>query len=629
MVLSLSLLFMMDHLAIAAATAFSLMDRRNGNRNQRHSHQHGRMMMMMGGRSMPPQNASVGLERFDSLLCRMVGRPARERYGGGCVFGTSEAKKRSRPQSTPPTTRKKKKEFETTRHIRKSKEEEYSKMSWLDQKMSSQKVSYTLPTAMPNPFGDPPKKYAKSKSNNMMKLNPEWKQWKDEQQQKVQQQQQQQQQPPPPGAHKQQQPAAAATAASMTIPAVATAPTTMTVTALPVVTSLADHAELNEISVANGGKEMPLSESTNATIELYQQDDITKETGLSADTAMDAICEILSKYEVPIGLMNKLLLLSQYDILEFILDDSGSMVQFSDTVHPVTGQSMTRWEEAQSRLLEMMELLAHLPFQTILVHFLNRPTKLTFVRNGRSPSALYKEVMVPQINAAFTPPPQGSTPFLEKLQSSFQMHQNNKSVARWFFGDGVPNGGSAAQDRITLLLQQRAQPEQNPVTFISCSNDDNEVLWMKDAEEVAPYVSEADDYIDEATEVLKDQGSALPYTKGFHLVCQLVAASCPDDLDAMDESVPLSKPTLDNLLGLQHTETAYRYYFDAFLTAQKNRTTVDQQAAAVDQWKKQMNWNNLYQDLLTAGTSHQLSAVQQYRAELQRLEAAATASSSK
>jgi flagellar motor protein MotB len=494
-------------------------------------------------------------------------------------------------------------------------------MSWLDQKMSSQKVSYTLPTAMPNPFGDPPKKYAKSKSDKLMKLNPEWKKWKDEQQQKVQQLQQQQQ---PPGGAKQQPAAVASSGGAVVVPPfvppqVATViPTTMTITALPVVTSLADHAELNEISLAQGGKEMPLSESTNATIELFQQPDITKDTGLSADTAMDSIGEILSKYEVPIGLMNKLLILSQYDILEFIIDDSGSMVQFSDTIHAVTGKSMTRWEEAQSRLLEMMELLAHLPFQTICVFFLNRPTKLTFVRQGRSPTILYQTIMVPQINAAFTSqPPQGSTPFLEKLQSSFQTHQG-KSVARWFFGDGVPNGGDAAQDKITQLLQQRNQPENNPVTFISCSNDDNEVLWMKDAEEVAPYVSEADDYIDEAYEVLKDQGTALPYTKGFHLVCQLVAASCPDDLDAMDESVPLSKPTLDNLLGLQHTETAYRYYFDAFLTAQKNRTV---EQPAVDNWKKQMNWNSHYQDLLTANTSHQLAAVQQYRAELQRLEA--------
>jgi hypothetical protein len=52
---------------------------------------------------------------------------------------------------------------------------------------------------------------------------------------------------------------------------------------------------------------------------------------------------------------------------------------------------------------------------------------------------------------------------------------------------------------------------------------------MKDCEEVAPYCSESDDFNDEAQEVYKDQGAALPYTKGFHLICQLVAAMNPDE----------------------------------------------------------------------------------------------------
>jgi hypothetical protein len=516
-----------------------------------------------------------------------------------------------------------------------------SSSSWLDKKMSREKVSYTLPTAMPNYFADPPKKYAKSHSSSskggggLIKLNPDWKQWKEECHQKEQQQQQQ------------QGTAAAAAAGGTTATTTATATaavsssattttnsnpnnsgsnnmmpaTSMTTTALPVVTSMADHYEMNEISLANGGLEVPLSESTNATIELFQQPDISHETGLTSATAMDQIGLILSKYEVPIGLMNKLMLLAPFDLLEFIIDDSGSMLHHSDTVHPITGEPVTRWEEAKVRLLEMMELLAYLPFQMATVIFLNRPTKLSFTRKGRDPTTLYQE-MVQEITRAFTPPPNGTTPFLEKLQTSFQTHQG-KSVARWFFGDGIPNGGLAAQEQITDLLQNRAQPSLNPVTLISCTNEDGEVQWMKDCEEVAPYCSEADDYQDEAAEVLRDQGEALPYTRGFHLVCQLVAAQCPDDLDAMDESVPLTKPTLDNLLGLQHTEPAYQYYFDAFLAAQQKRT-VEKYSAAVDHWKKQMNWTSLYRDyFLTTTVANQIPAVQNYLTHLKELEQAA------
>ena len=67
------------------------------------------------------------------------------------------------------------------------------------------------------------------------------------------------------------------------------------------------------------------------------------------------------------------------------------------------------------------------------------------------------------------------------------------------------------------------------------------------------------------SEVLKDQGVALPFTKGFYLICSLVAAFNPDDLDAMDESVPFTKATLDNLLGVQYSQESYRHYFDMFL----------------------------------------------------------------
>jgi hypothetical protein len=125
---------------------------------------------------------------------------------------------------------------------------------------------------------------------------------------------------------------------------------------------------------------------------------------------------------------------------------------------------------------------------------------------------------------------------------------------------------------------------------------------MKDAEEVAPYCSESDDFADESREVYKDQGAALPYTKGFHLICQLVAAMNPDDLDAMDESVPFTKFTLDNLLGVQNNEETYRHYFDCFVQAQQARVVeVDPrtgQPKQSDIVKKNTQWN--YSEFLRA-----------------------------
>merc|ERR1712113_504535 len=151
------------------------------------------------------------------------------------------------------------------------------------------------------------------------------------------------------------------------------------------------------------------------------------------------------------------------------------------------------------------------------------------------------------------------------------MRGQGHSIARYFFGDGLPNGGQAAINEIVQIIKNRQSPEMNPVTFLSCTNEDAAVEWMKDAEEIAPYCSESDDFQDEAREVYKDQGAALPYTKGFHLICQLVAAMNPDDLDAMDESIPFTKFTLDNLLGVVSNDASYRHYFDCYVKAQQER----------------------------------------------------------
>lgn len=54
---------------------------------------------------------------------------------------------------------------------------------------------------------------------------------------------------------------------------------------------------------------------------------------------------------------------------------------------------------------------------------------------------------------------------------------------------------------------------------------------MKELEEAADFCSESDDYEDERAEVIGDQGAAFPFTYGFYLVAQIVAAMNPDDLD--------------------------------------------------------------------------------------------------
>lgn len=431
-----------------------------------------------------------------------------------------------------------------------------------------------------------PKKY--TKVNGIMKLNPEYKKWKNGQNQ---------------------------AAAGPMVPASAVAPATTVITsneALPIVASMDDYEKLNDSIGA-----VPLAESTNATIEMIQEPDIAAEVGLESDDMVDKLGNLLTKYEIPIGLTNKLMLLSEYQSLEFIIDDSGSMTLNTDSNDPVTHQPLTRWAEAQMRLKEMLEVVAHVPFQQVGIEFLNRKDRITFKRNGMAPADLVQH-MNREVDAVFRQGPRGTTPALEKFQESL-MRGKGVKISRYFFGDGVPNGGQPAIKKIVELLVHRPDPESCPVTFISCTNDDEAVEWMKDAEEIAPYCSESDDFNDEAREVMRDQGVALPFSKGFHLICQLVAVMCPDDLDAMDESIPFTKFTLDNTLGIVNNEASYKHYFDKFVEAQQNRRVeIDRSTgmpSKLDELRKNTRWH--YSTFLTTnGPAKLIQQASEYQRQI-------------
>ena len=104
-------------------------------------------------------------------------------------------------------------------------------------------------------------------------------------------------------------------------------------------------------------------------------------------------------------------------------------------------------------------------------------------RQGRTPQQ-FTEAAYREIDAVFARGPSGTTPALEKLKESFLRGQG-VNIARYFFGDGLPNGGQRAVDEIVLLIRNRPDPEQNPMTFLSCTDEDEAVEWMKDAEEVS------------------------------------------------------------------------------------------------------------------------------------------------
>ena len=191
---------------------------------------------------------------------------------------------------------------------------------------------------------------------------------------------------------------------------------------------------------------------------------------------------------------------------------------YTDAPDPITpGKKMKRWWEAKWRISQMIELLAYVPSPPIILRFLNRNDVLTIERNvagGELPAA-FVERAESILKQAFATGPSGTTPALECIRDSLDRN-GDKKVLRFFMGDGVPNGGQHACKQIRDLIINRPNPQNNPFTFMSCTNDDDAVEWMKTTEEVAPYCTEFDDYGDEAREVLKDQGKAFPYSFGVN-----------------------------------------------------------------------------------------------------------------
>jgi hypothetical protein len=381
--------------------------------------------------------------------------------------------------------------------------------------------------------------------------------------------------------------------------------------ALPVVSSMDDFAAYNQAAgKANHTVIPPLITQAITSIQLPQY---AQSIGIQGDPSAEII-QIFTRYEIPIGMLSKLSILQSFHHIHFVIDDSGSMGSQTDSCHP-NGSVMSRWEEAQQRLKVMIELMAFIPIPPITIEFLNRTVVLELQRDQKHPYQFINEAWQ-AIDQVFAQGPGGGTPFYEKIHMSLvnQRFLGRKTV-RYFFGDGVPNGGAQAIQAIIHLVVNRERPQDNPITLVSCTNVDSEVEWMKLLEEAATFTSEVDDFEDERREIQEDQGIVFPFTKGFYLVSLLVGAMNPYDLDAMDESVPFTKYSLDNLLGIQYSPQEYFAYFDCFVQTQLRKPI----QTAMDQIKKSIDWKPYYNDFLTIqGTNNDIPAVIEFKRRLRQ-----------
>lgn len=350
--------------------------------------------------------------------------------------------------------------------------------------------------------------------------------------------------------------------------------------ALPIISSTLDIAAASSAQQQVNGQDIKLSDATTSTMEIMQDGEFLAKfkatQQMDGGDLLDKLSQIFARYEIPIGLLNKLLALSEFNALHFWIDDSGSMGESSDadlnqatTYIPkprYARTKMTRWEEAEDRLHVMMDMLAYIPVSKMVVTFFNRTDRIEFTRDGLAPEEFARQAHL-KIRTAFTNPPQGGTPTYTQLSRAF----SEPNCMHYLFTDGSPSDCTVEQ--LKQLVLRRQNPKLTPLTFISCTNNDDEAEWMKEIENDAPFTAELDDFISERREVLKDQGPGFPFSKGFWLLSQLVAAINPDDLDALDEDIPFTRGTLSNLMGYEVSQQQFeQQYFLQNPHVQKHHT---------------------------------------------------------
>jgi hypothetical protein len=336
--------------------------------------------------------------------------------------------------------------------------------------------------------------------------------------------------------------------------------------ALVPVTSVDDVMQYNSLQPS---APIQLADRTMATVQILQEPEFTdryaRKGHVDVATIVDGLSNAFKEREIPLGLLNKLveLVTGDYRAL-YVLDDSGSMI--TSDCKDEQGKRCTRWEETKFRILRQMKIFMYLPCRGVKITFLNRKDVINVDYKEHSPESFYSYVEA-QMNKSFTTPPSchSSTPIKERLATLLtEAAADQGNTIIYLFTDGEPDGGDMAKNEIERMLVNR-DAKKIPVSLISCSGDNSSVQWMKELEERVSYVSESDDYESERDEILRDQGDAFPFTVGMWDVCQLCSAINPEDLDALDESIPITLYSLNNILGRELSIEEYNRYYDCFL----------------------------------------------------------------
>lgn len=231
----------------------------------------------------------------------------------------------------------------------------------------------------------------------------------------------------------------------------------------------------------------------------------------------DKIKDLINKLDIDPLFSEKLSLLDNYEIV-LLLDDSGSM---NTPLDDHTSHN-TRWDELKDVVSKVIEISTIYDENGIDIYFLNR-------------RPIYNVKSLELVNRIFSNSPYGSTPLTDNLQYIFNQYENSlKPVLVVIATDGVPNknGYSDLSNFKKLLLEKNHS--KFFISFLACSDDDNDIGYLNNLDKNVPNIDTLDDYISEKKEVLNVQGKNFSYTYGDHIVRLLLGPIC-QEWDNLDE----------------------------------------------------------------------------------------------
>jgi len=236
-----------------------------------------------------------------------------------------------------------------------------------------------------------------------------------------------------------------------------------------------------------------------------------------AEARLAKLRALAAQYEIRPDSVSRLRQLEGFAIV-MICDDSGSMATPVSEGGDPYAKRRSRWDELCSTASIVCELGTALTERGVDVHFLNRPPLL----NVTSAS---------QMNAAFSfAPPAGFTPLTRALQhvlSSYREALRERKLLIVIATDGQPTDDAGRTDIPSFLNTLRSTPATCFVQIMACTDDEESVAYLNEADRDIPRLDVMDDYRSERDEVRKNYGPKYAFSFGDYVVKALLGPVDP------------------------------------------------------------------------------------------------------